>query len=154
MARVIVVGNGMVGFKFCEKLRNRSQDSEIIVYGEEPRPAYDRVHLSSYFSGSTADDLLMAPASWYSDNNIVLHTGELVTEINREKKTIKTHTGRVDYYDYLVLATGSSAFVPAVDGVERNGVFVYRTIEDLNQIASYARTVKRGGCDGWRTSGP
>ena len=47
-------------------------DCEIIVYGEEPRPAYDRVHLSSYFSGSTAEDLLMAPASWYADNNIVL----------------------------------------------------------------------------------
>jgi len=148
MVRVIVVGNGMVGFKFCEKLRKRSLDCEIIVYGEEPRPAYDRVHLSSYFSGSTAEDLLMAPASWYSDNNIVLHVGELVTEIDRTKKTIKTHTGRTDTYDYLVLATGSSAFVPGIDGVERNGVFVYRTIEDLNQITSYARKVKRGAVMG------
>jgi nitrite reductase (NADH) large subunit len=90
----------------------------------------------------------MAPASWYSDNNIVLHVGELVTEIDRTKKIIKTHTGRTDTYDYLVLATGSSAFVPGIDGVERNGVFVYRTIEDLNQIASYARKVKRGAVMG------
>ena len=77
-----------------------------------------------------------------------LHVGELVTEIDRAKKTIKTHTGRIDHYDYLVLATGSSAFVPNIDGVERNGVFVYRTIEDLNQIASYARKVKRGAVMG------
>src|SRR5262245_38520026 len=131
MVRIVVVGNGMVGYKFCEKLRNRSKDVELIVYGEEPRPAYDRVHLSSYFSGSTAEDLLMAPLSWYEENNVTLHIGELVTEINREHKTIKTHTGRVDQYDYLVLATGSSAFVPAIEGVERHGVFVYRTIEDL-----------------------
>jgi nitrite reductase (NADH) large subunit len=146
--RIIVVGNGMVGYKFCEKLRNRSAAVEIIVYGEEPRPAYDRVHLSSYFSGSTADDLLMAPATWYSENDIELHTGELVTEINRIDKTIRTHTGRSDRYDYLVLATGSSAFVPSIEGVERDGVFVYRTIEDLNQITEYAQKVKRGAVMG------
>jgi nitrite reductase (NADH) large subunit len=145
MSRVIVVGNGMVGYKFCEKLRSRSRQHEIIVYGEEPRPAYDRVHLSSYFSGSTAEDLLMAPASWYVENNVELFTGELVTELNRENKTIKTHTGRVDHYDYLVLATGSSAFVPTVEGVERHGVFVYRTIEDLNQIIDYGKKAKKAG---------
>lgn len=148
MKRIIVVGNGMVGYKFCEKLRNRSNEVEIVVFGEEPRPAYDRVHLSSYFSGSTADDLLMAPASWYTDNHVELHTGELVTEIDRVNKQIKTHTGRVDDYDFLVIATGSSAFVPTIKGVERNGVFVYRTIEDLNQIEGYARKVKKGAVMG------
>jgi nitrite reductase (NADH) large subunit len=139
MRRIIVVGNGMVGYKFCEKLRARSAEFQITVYGEEPRPAYDRVHLSSFFSGSTAEDLLMAPRSWYIDNNIELHTCELVTDIDRHKKTIRTHTGREDHYDYLILATGSSAFVPKLEGVERNGVFVYRTIEDLHQITDYAK---------------
>jgi nitrite reductase (NADH) large subunit len=148
MARIIVVGNGMVGYKFCEKLRSRSKDIEIVIYGEEPRPAYDRVHLTSYFSGSTADDLLMAPLGWYTQNNVVLHTAELVTEIDRVGKTIKTHTGRVDTYDYLVLATGSSPFVPTIEGVERHGVFVYRTIEDLNQIIDYAKKSKSGAVMG------
>ena len=148
MKRVIVVGNGMVGFKFCEKLRNLSSDINIIVYGEEPRPAYDRVHLSSYFSGTTADELLMAPASWYDEKNIQLHTSELVTHINRAAKTIVTHTGRMDTYDVLVLATGSSAFVPSLEGVERHGVFVYRTIEDLVAITQYAKKVKRGAVMG------
>ena len=143
MSRIVVVGNGMVGYKFCEKLRSISKEHQIIVYGEEPRPAYDRVHLSSYFSGSSADDLLMAPASWYLDNCVELFTSELVTEIQRGTKSIKTHTGKVDHYDYLVLATGSSAFVPSVDGVERDGVFVYRTIEDLNQIINYGNKVHR-----------
>src|SRR6188768_3295558 len=150
MKRIIVVGNGMVGYKFCDKLRRQeaAQSFEVIVYGEEPRPAYDRVHLSAYFSGSTAEDLMMAPASWYTENNITLHTGELVTEIDRDHKTIKTHTGRMDRYDYLVMATGSSAFVPTIEGVERHGVFVYRTIEDLNQIISYAKKAKRGAVMG------
>jgi len=148
MKRIIVVGNGMVGYKFCEKLRAQSKEIELIVYGEEPRPAYDRVHLSSYFSGTSADDLLMAPASWYAENNIKLLTGELVTEINRQSKTIKTHTGKTDHYDYLVLATGSSAFVPVLEGVERHGVFVYRTIEDLNQIIDYGKKIKRAAVMG------
>jgi nitrite reductase (NADH) large subunit len=148
--RVIVVGNGMVGYKFCEKLRNSAHSAqlEVIVYGEEPRPAYDRVHLSSYFSGSTAEDLLMAPASWYAENNIQLFTGELVTDIDRVNKTIRTHKGKTDSYDYLVLATGSSAFVPMIEGVERDGVFVYRTIEDLNQIISYGKNVSRAAVMG------
>src|SRR5690606_20260389 len=147
MARIIVVGNGMVGYKFCEKLRNRSSH-DIIVYGEEPRPAYDRVHLSSYFSGTTCDELLLAPREWYAENDITLHTGELVTEIDREQKTIKTHTGKTDTYDYLVLATGSSAFVPRIEGVERHGVFVYRTIEDLNQILAYGKKCRTGAVMG------
>ncbi len=148
--RVIVIGNGMVGYKFCEKLRNsaHSANFEVIVYGEEPRPAYDRVHLSSYFSGSTADDLLMAPTSWYVENNIHLYTGELVTDIDRQNKTIKTHTGKEASYDYLVLATGSSAFVPNIEGVERDGVFVYRTIEDLNQIIEYGKIVNKAAVMG------
>lgn len=150
MKRIVVVGNGMVSYKFCEKLRNspNSNQFDVIVYGEEFRPAYDRVHLSSYFSGKTADDLLMAPASWYPENNIRLHTGELVTEIDRQAKTIKTHTGKTDHYDYLILATGSGAFVPSIPGVERDGVFVYRTIEDLNQITSYSKKVTRGAVMG------
>jgi nitrite reductase (NADH) large subunit len=148
--RVIVVGNGMVGYKFCEKLRNSpgSKNFEIVVYGEEPRPAYDRVHLSSYFSGSTADDLLMAPASWYYEHDIQLNTGELVMEIDRQHKSIKTHKGKEDKYDYLVLATGSSAFVPAIEGVDRDGVFVYRTIEDLNQIIAYGKKVSKAAVMG------
>lgn len=148
MKRVVVVGNGMVGYKFCEKLRNRTADHELIIYGEEPRPAYDRVHLSSYFSGKTADDLLMAPASWYQENNVQLFTGEMVTEIDREHKTIRTHTGKTDRYDYLVLATGSSAFVPSIEGAERDGVFVYRTIEDLNQIMDYGKKIKKAAVMG------
>lgn len=144
MKHVIVAGNGMVGFKFCERLRRLDKNIRITVYGEEPRPAYDRVHLSSFFSGSSAEDLLMAPVEWYGENNITLHTRELVTGIDRDEQTIHTHSGKIDRYDHLVLATGSGAFVPPLEGVERDGVFVYRTIEDLHQIANYAKKVHRG----------
>jgi nitrite reductase (NADH) large subunit len=148
MAKIVVVGNGMVGYKFCEKLRSRSTAHEVVVFGEEPRPAYDRVHLSSYFAGKTADDLLMAPASWYASNNIQLRIGELVTGIDRQHKSVRTHLGRTESYDHLVLATGSAAFVPAIDGIDSDGVFVYRTIEDLDEIIEYSKDVKRAAVIG------
>ena len=146
MEKIIVIGNGMVGYKFCEKLRAKADRSvfEVVVYGEEPQPAYDRVHLSEYFASESVNDLLMAPKEWYNDNDVILKTGELVVEIDREEKWVKTHKGEVQSYDYLILATGSRPMVPPIKGVDKKGVFVYRTIEDLEQIIHYARSVKSG----------
>jgi nitrite reductase (NADH) large subunit len=141
---VVVVGNGMVGYKFCEKLLAKTAAFKLVVFGEEPRPAYDRVHLSEYFNGKTADSLSMASLDWYQEKEITLHLGETIQEINRETKTIRSLKGVTQSYDYLVMATGSSAFVPDVPGVEKNGVFVYRTIEDLEMIEAYAKTAKKG----------
>ena len=147
--KVVVVGNGMVGYKFCEKLLSKQITGlQLTVFGEETRPAYDRVHLSEYFSGKTADDLTIAPAGWYAANGITLYTGDPVQSIDRTKKTVHSFHGITSPYDYLVLATGSSAFVPPVAGVEKQGVFVYRTIEDLEMISSYARGAKTGAVIG------
>lgn len=147
MIKVIVVGNGMVGYKFCEKFIAKSgkEKYQITVFGEEPRRAYDRVHLSEYFAGKSADDLSLSTSNWYEENNIILNTSELITDINREQKTIHTHLEKIHTYDYLVLATGSAAFVPPIEGVEKEGVFVYRTIEDLDAIMAYAKKIKQNG---------
>jgi len=147
MIKVIVVGNGMVGYKFCEKFISKSgqENYQITVFGEEPRRAYDRVHLSEYFGGKSADDLSMSTLSWYEENNIILNTSELVIGLDKENKTISTHLGNTLSYDYLVLATGSSAFVPPIKGSDKEGVFVYRTIEDLDSMMSYAKKIKKNG---------
>jgi len=147
MINVIVVGNGMVGYKFCEKFISKSgqEKYQITVFGEEPRRAYDRVHLSEYFAGKTADDLSLSTTSWYEENNIILNTAELVLKIDTTNKIISTHLDKTYAYDYLVLATGSAAFVPPIKGVEKEGVFVYRTIEDLDAIMSYAKKIRANG---------
>ncbi|MBO0353368.1 nitrite reductase large subunit [Muricauda ruestringensis] len=144
MKTVIVVGNGMVGYKFCEKFVSKSSSDEykLIVFGEEPRPAYDRVHLSEYFENQDANALELAPASWYKENNIELITGQRVTDIKKENKEIHTASGKSYTYDYLILATGSVPFVPPISGVEKEGVFVYRTIEDLEEMMAYASQIK------------
>ncbi len=144
MKKVVVIGNGMVGYKFCEKLRAApgGQNFELTVFGEEPWPAYDRVHLSAYFSGTTAEELYMAPLSWYSENAIDLRTKELIVKIDRSQKKVHSHLGTEFSYDYLVLATGSAAFVPPIKGVDKKGVFVYRTLEDLDLIMDFGKKVK------------
>ena len=83
MSRIIVIGNGMVGYKFCEKFANHpnSDKYSLTVFGEEPRPAYDRVHLSEFFQNEDAKALELAPKNWYSENNIELITNEKVKEI-------------------------------------------------------------------------
>jgi nitrite reductase (NADH) large subunit len=148
--KIIVVGNGMVGYKFCEKLitKDINKNFEITVFGEEPRPAYDRVHLSEYFGQKTIEELTLAPLTWYTDNNIKLYLGDPVVDINREAKTVRSHHGELLEYDYLILATGSAPFVPPIPGAEKDGVFVYRTIEDLDLMKSHAQKAKIGAVIG------
>ncbi|MCF2491024.1 nitrite reductase large subunit NirB [Dyadobacter sp. CY347] len=144
---IVVIGNGMVGYKFCEKLlakKKNDQQITLTVFGEEPRVAYDRVHLSEYFVGKTADDLTLASSDWYTENGIRLFLSDPVVDIDREEKLVRSHHGHIVYYDYLIMATGSGAFVPSIPGVEKDGVFVYRTIEDLELIQSYACKAKKG----------
>ena len=146
MKKVIVIGNGMVGYKFCEKLLTKAPADtiQLTVFGEENRPAYDRVHLSEYFSGKSAEELSLAPRSWYQERGIELFTGELVTEIDADQKKINTHRGQSYRYDTLIIATGSRPFVPPIEGVNKSGVFVYRTIEDLEAISRYGEKIASG----------
>ena len=137
--KLVVVGNGMVGHKFIDKLTKADADSayNIITFCEEVRPAYDRVQLSAYFSGKTADELSLAPLEWYQERGVSLRLGDAVAELDRERKVVISKKGEEVPYDKLVLATGSYPFVPSVPGIDKAGVFVYRTIEDLDKMMAY-----------------
>ncbi|MEZ4600805.1 MAG: nitrite reductase large subunit NirB [Syntrophotaleaceae bacterium] len=141
---IVIVGNGMVGHRFCEELieRGMTEKNRVIVFGGEKRPAYDRVHLSSWFSDQPVD-LTLQDADWYRDNNIELNLGDPIVTIDRGSRTVVTASGRKQPYDKLVLATGSSAFMPPIPGKDLTGVFAYRTIEDLEAIAAYSRQASR-----------
>ncbi len=136
--RVVVAGNGMVGHKFVETVLDRDGGAgvEMIVIGEETRVAYDRVGLSAYMTGTTAEELsLVAPGDYDPVN---LHLAEQVIAVDRAAKSVATDCGNTIAYDALVLATGSAPFVPPIDGRDRPGCFVYRTLDDLEAIRSYA----------------
>jgi nitrite reductase (NADH) large subunit len=145
-----VVGNGMVGQRFCERLVERDVDRRwrLVVFGEEPRPAYDRVHLSEVFAGRSLDDLQLAPDAWYAEHGLALHLGERVVGVDRRECKVVTSLGRRVAYDALVLATGSAPFVPPVPGADRRGVFLYRTIDDLVAIRDWAAGARRAAVIG------
>ncbi|MCL7459443.1 nitrite reductase large subunit NirB [Micromonospora sp. MSM11] len=144
-SRLVVVGNGMVGQRFVDALRARDPQGRwrVTVLAEESRPAYDRVRLSAFFDGVDAEELnLHTP-----DDGVELRLGEPATQIDRERRLVRTATGEHPY-DALVLATGSSAFVPPVAGATLPGVFVYRTLDDLAAIREYARGRRTGAVIG------
>jgi nitrite reductase (NADH) large subunit len=147
---LVVIGHGMVAQRLVEALRARdsTDDWHITVIGEEPRPAYDRVALTSYLAGTTAEELSLVPDGCFDGEDAVLHVGERVTRIDRQVRTVSTDTGRVLVYDALVLATGSTPFVPPVPGHDLPGCFVYRTVDDLDAIRERARTARVGAVVG------
>ncbi|ORY18524.1 nitrite reductase [Clohesyomyces aquaticus] len=147
--RVVVVGLGMVGISFIEKLMKldvKRREYDIIVIGEEPHLAYNRVGLTSFFQHRQVENLYLNPREWYSsmpEGSLNYHLNTLVTEINHQDKTVKTSAGDDVPYDILVLATGSDALLPKhTPGHDANGVFVYRTIDDLEKLIEFASTRK------------
>lgn len=148
--QLVVIGNGMVGHKFLQAMTQSEAMSayHITTFCEEPRLAYDRVQLSSYFSGKTAEDLSLVEDGFFENNNITVHLNDAAVSIDRENQTVTSKQGVTVAYDKLVLATGSYPFVPPIPGHERDNCFVYRTIEDLEQITAAGKTAKSGAVIG------
>ena len=143
---LVVIGNGMVGQNFLETWVASSAyaDYQVVTFCEEPRVAYDRVHLSEYFSGKSADDLSLVESGFFEKNNITLHLGDRADRIDRDKKIVISQKGEHIAYDKVVIASGSYPFVPPMPGHDREGCLVYRTIEDLEAITTAAKNAKTG----------
>ncbi len=147
---LVVIGNGMVGQNFLATLMasDIKEGYEVVTFCEETIPAYDRVHLSEYFAGKSADDLSLVEQDFFEENNITIHMGDKASSIDRAAKTVTSDKGIVISYDTLILATGSSAFVPPIPGHDRDGCIPYRTIEDLDDMMAAAKTSKVGAVVG------
>src|SRR5471030_1877206 len=143
--KIIVIGHGMVCHKFLESLANSGASHlQVTVLCEEPRPAYDRVHLSEFFSGKAAEDLSLVKPGFFDRDDMVLRLNTRATQIDTALKTVTTADGNVLDYDKLVIATGSFPFVPPLPGKERKDCFVYRTIEDLEAMLECGKRSKTG----------
>ncbi|MGO4326019.1 nitrite reductase large subunit NirB [Cupriavidus sp. 2TAF22] len=143
--KLIIIGHGMVGHKFLECLAEAgSQDLEVTVLCEEPRPAYDRVHLSEFFAGKTAEDLSLVEAGFFERSNMLLRLNARATVIDRAARTVTVSNGETLSYDKLIIATGSYPFVPQLPGKDRKDCFVYRTIEDLEAMQECGARSKTG----------
>src|SRR5687767_13205694 len=147
---LVVAGNGMVGHKLLEILTERGATAEwdIVTFCEEGRPAYDRVGLSSFFNGTSADELSLVSEGFFDQLGLTIHLGDAVESIDRAASTVTSSRGKVISYDALVLATGSFPFVPPVPGKDLPGCFVYRTLDDLEAIGEFAAGCQVGAVVG------
>ena len=144
--RLVVVGNGMAGARAVEEILLRARDMfQVTMFGDEPYGNYNRIMLSHVLSGEESDkDIFLNSLSWYAENDITLHAGIRVTRIDRLAKLVFSDDGRITPYDQLIIATGSSSFMPAMEGLRMDdgslkpGVFAFRTIDDTRGMIEYA----------------
>ncbi len=167
--KLVVVGNGMAGARVVEEILKRAPDQfDIVMFGAEPYGNYNRILLSNVLNGSqAATEIFMNPLAWYRDNGITLHAGVRATLIDRERKVVIGSPLKKDAlayavdaaavpdaapieepYDHVIIATGSRPFVPPMEGFGGAGTFLFRTIDDCDQIASYAKDCKRAAVIG------
>ena len=134
--RIVVIGNGIAGAALVDSLVEEEQGGfSITLYGDEHVGTYDRVRLSEYMAGSVGlEELGMRPKDWYAERGIDVRLGVRVEEINAASKGVKGDDGEWVAYDKLVLATGSSSWIPPMIGREKDGVFVFRTVRDTEEM--------------------
>ena len=140
MERLVVIGNGMAGIACVEQILKHSRKFQITVFGDETHVNYNRILLSSVLAGEkSADDIVLNGLDWYQKHNITLRLGVRVASIDRVGKTVTGDDGNVVAYDKLLLATGSSPFIPPMEGTKKDGVFVFRTLDDTRALLERAR---------------
>src|SRR5574337_409471 len=139
--RLVVIGNGMVGTRVVQEILSRDRERfRVVMFGAEPYGNYDRTLLSDVLTGSKdVKQIFLNPLDWYRDHDIRLHAGVTATEIDRNNKIVRGNGGIEESYDALIIATGSRPFVPPVKGIEKTGIFVFRTLDDAQAIEAYAR---------------
>ena len=140
MKRLVVVGNGMAGMACVEQILKYTRQFEITVFGDETHVNYNRIMLSSVLAGErTADDIVLNPLEWYRHNDLTLRLGVRIVDVDSHLKTVTGDDGTVTSYDTLLLATGSSPWFPPIEGLDKDGVFVFRTLEDTQALLQRAR---------------
>jgi nitrite reductase (NADH) large subunit len=155
--RLVVVGNGMAGARLVEEVlaRQGSNRFEMVVFGDEPYGNYNRILLSSVLAGThNPQDIFINPLNWYKENGVRLHLSNRVRMIDRGAKVVYGSDDVVEPYDRLVIATGSSPFVPPMEnlyescGRYKAGVFVFRTLDDCEEIIKYSACARKAAVIG------
>lgn len=148
--KLVVIGNGMAGIRCVEEIIKLAPNKyQITVFGNEPHPNYNRILLSKVLQGdSSIESIVINDWSWYEERGIRLYTGETVAQINTDSQYIKTLSGIRTDYDCLIIATGSSAFIPPIAGVHKQGVISFRNINDCKTMMEYAKKYKKAAVIG------
>ncbi len=144
-SRLVMIGNGMAGVRTLEELLKIAPDLyDITVFGAEPHPNYNRILLSPVLAGEqTLDEIVLNSWEWYKENNITLHAGKKVVEVDRVRRVVRAEDGTEAEYDRLLMCTGSNPFILPIPGKDLEGVIAYRDIADTNAMIEASQKYKR-----------
>ncbi len=138
--QLVVVGNGMAGVACVEQILKKSDKFEITIFGDEPHANYNRILLSLVLAGEkSAEEIVINDIEWYQKHGIRARLGVRIATIDRGRRVVVDEDGGETEYDKLILATGSSAFIPPIPGVDKKNVHVFRTLDDTRALLEKAR---------------
>jgi len=148
--KLVMIGNGMAGVRAIEEILKANPDMfDITIFGAEKYPNYNRIMLSPVLAGDTTiEDIILNEEQWYADNNITLHMGKRITEIQRGHKKLVAEDGTEVEYDNLIIATGSNPFIIPIPGHDKEGVMGFRDIDDCDAMFAAAKTYKKAAVIG------
>jgi len=148
--RLVMIGNGMAGVRAIEEVLAINPDLfDITIFGAEAHPNYNRILLSSVLAGDkTVEDITLNDVAWYEDNNITLHLGTEVTEIQRGYRKVVASDGTTAPYDTLIIATGSKPFVIPIPGIDKEGVLTFRDLQDCARMIEASKKYKKASVIG------
>jgi nitrite reductase (NADH) large subunit len=143
MKKYLIVGNGAAGTTAAEEIRKKDTTGGITILSNEDLPFYSRIRLPEFMANEIPEEaLVIKKKKWYEDLNIRLELNTKVVQADAGKKVITSAEGKTFSYDALLIATGSHSFIPPMKGLEKEGVFSVRNVEDVRQIFHYAETTK------------
>ncbi len=140
MKKLVVVGNGMAGTACVEQILRHSPKFQVTIFGDETHVNYNRILLSSVLAGEKGfDDIVLNGLEWYQQNGIDLRLGVRIVDVDASAKTVTADNGGVTEFDKLLLATGSLPIIPSIEDVKKEGVFVFRNLDDTRQLLERCR---------------
>ncbi|MFN3323568.1 MAG: nitrite reductase large subunit NirB [Bryobacteraceae bacterium] len=138
--KLVVIGNGMAGIACVEQILRHDHNFEITIFGDETHVNYNRILLSSVLAGEKEiDEITLNPLSWYIEHQIALRLGIRVTDIDAKNKVVTGDDGSIVDFDKLLIATGSSPFIPPIEGVNKRCVSVFRSMQDTQDLLTWSR---------------
>jgi nitrite reductase (NADH) large subunit len=137
--RYVIIGNGVAGVTAGQSIVRADPGAEVHILSAEPYLYYQRPKLWEFLAGEIEqDELIFRPQSWYDKLGIQLHLGVRVTALDPAEHRLTLADGSSMSYDRLLLATGGRSFVPPFAGIDKEGVFTLRTLDDARAMKTYA----------------
>ncbi len=139
----LIIGNGAAGFYAADAIRKRNAKCTITMISSENSLTYYRPQLSDYLTASIPDsEFYVASQNWYEDNNIKVLLNSSVENIDSSKKIVFLNNGSKISYNKLILANGSSNFIPQIAGNDKKGVFTLKYLSDAEKLKKYINKSK------------